>query len=113
LGLGDGSAWLIRALLRLGDELSLEPLDELFTVELPGERTPLGMVPGTKGGCPAGRGVTGEVDDGVEAGSGNGVEGVAVGAGTAGVGEGLRALGLLLPQAVAMSPSATNRAILE
>jgi hypothetical protein len=109
--LGSGS-FLIRAFLRLGGGLSVEPVGALFTdEELPGERTPLlGIVPGTKGGSP-GSGAIGDVEVGV--GSGEDIGGVAMGAGAVGGLEGLKALGaLLFPQAVAINPSATNKAIL-
>lgn len=114
--LGAGS-FLIRAFLRLGGGLSVEPVGAPFTLfsdeELPGERTPLlGMVPGTNGGSP-GNGATGETEVEVGVGSGGDVGGVAIGAGAVGVVEGLKAFGaLLFPQAVAISPSATNKAIL-
>ncbi len=116
--LGEGSTtFLIRAFLRLGGGLSVEPVDALLTLftdeELPGERTPLlGMLPGTNGGSP-GSGATGEIDVEVGVGSGGDVGGVAIGADAVGATEGLKALGFLLfPQAVAISPSATNKAIL-
>ncbi len=110
--LGAGS-FLIRAFLRLGGGLSVET-GALFTdEELPGGRTPLllGMVPGTNGGDP-GSGATGDVEVGV--GSGGDVGDVSIGAGAVGGAEGLKALGalLLFPQAVAINPSATNKAIL-
>jgi hypothetical protein len=49
----------------------------------------------------------------VGVGSGEDIGGVAIGAGAVGGVEGLKALGaLLFPQAVAINPSATNKAIL-
>jgi hypothetical protein len=111
--LGTGS-FLIRAFLRLGGGLSVEPVGALFTdEELPGERTPLlGIVPGTNGGSP-GNGATGETEVEVGVGSGGDVGGVSIGTGAVGAVEGLKALGaLLFPQAAAINPSATNKAIL-
>jgi hypothetical protein len=107
---GEGGVTFLtrRAFLRRGGGLSLESLGMVFG-EVPEELAPLlGIVAGTNGGAP-GRGAT--VVVGVVSGGDVGETAVA---GAVGAAEGLKALGVLsFPQAVAIKPSATNKAILE